>query len=103
MATNKVLVEGNQFSIEVPNGTASGDALMVGDLPAVALRDEVEGETTVDTRGVYLFDVSSSAGVGDIVYLADGELSTDDSSGKRFGYALEEAESGDEIKIKVGY
>ncbi|GAK12236.1 DUF2190 family protein [Geomicrobium sp. JCM 19039] len=110
MAKNKVFIDGYQLTVPVPSGTASGDAVVIGQLPGVALTDEQNGEATVDFKGVYDLEVSSSTEVGDILYLADGDLTTDaetsgdnSSANVRFGYALQSANEGDTINVKVGY
>ena len=103
MAKNKVFIDGYQLTVPVPSGTQSGDAVVIGELPGVALIDEKDGQATVDFKGVYDLEVSSAANVGDILYFADGALSTDGEGGVRFGYALQEGNAGDTILVKVGY
>jgi predicted RecA/RadA family phage recombinase len=109
MALNRVLEDAKTISVPVPDGTVSGDPLVVGGLPCVALIDQqADGNATVDTGGAYRFDVTGGSGgpdAGDIVYLqGDGSID-DDDSGARFGYAMVAVENGQttEIPVKIGY
>lgn len=115
MALNRVREEADALSLPVPDGTVSGDPLVLGALPCVATTDKgawTAGEASVDCDGSYLFDVKgdvdgtpTAIAVGDIVYLAaDGVISVD-ADEKRFGYALQAVQSGatTEIEVKVGY
>lgn len=111
MARNRHYAEATQFPLPVPADTESGDALVIGDLPCVALTDrDDDGESTVQTDGAFLFGVAANNGAidaGDIVYLdSSGDLSNTASGGNaRFGYALEAVGSGSTttIPVKVGY
>lgn len=113
VATNRVKESANRLALPVPDGTVSGDPLVLGALPCVAVTDQdewTEGEASVQTDGSWRYPVVGDDGapaaieVGDIIYLDSGVLSSDDS-GDRFGYALEPVGSGDttEIEVKVGY
>lgn len=108
MAKNKVFLDGYQLNLPVPSGTESGDPVVIGELPGVALTDRTSGPNgtaTVDFKGVYDLEVSSSTDAGDILYYNDGELTTSSGGGDnpRYGYALQSANSGDTIHVKVGY
>lgn len=116
MATNRVRETGNRLSLPVPDGTESGDPLVIGELPCVAVTDAdawTEGAASVQTDGTFRFPVkgegpggNEAVSVGEIVYIdTDGEMNTDETNGKRFGYALEAVDSGAtaEIEVKVGY
>ena len=85
-----------------PATPASGDALIVGTIPGVAITDEsagnnATGETTICTEGVFMLPVASTDGgspinpaavaVGDKLYYAAGVISKD-SGGALFGKAL---------------
>lgn len=120
MATNRVYKHGDQLSVVVTNPAtpSSGDPVLFGQLPGVALTDEGDGgnastETTVAFKGVFDLPVrghdgTSNAAIsaGDIVYYdtTNDELDVD-TGGVRFGYALEDVASGatTTIKVKVGY
>jgi predicted RecA/RadA family phage recombinase len=112
MAKNRIYAECHEVSLPVPEGTKSGDALVIGDLPCVALVDRrADGKATVQTDGGYKFSVEgkNKAGntkieAGQKVYLKGGKLGANNEEGKFFGYALQEVESGKttEIIVKVG-
>lgn len=114
MAKNKHLKEGDNLYLPVPTDTASGDPVVVGAIPGVALIDEDEdGNATIDTRGAYDLEVVANDGSadtavseGDVLYFdsTDGNLNLDDA-GDRFGYALEAVTSGatTTIPVKIGY
>lgn len=116
MATNRVKETGNRLSLPVPDGTVSGDPLVIGDLPCVAVVDKSEwttGDASVQTDGTFLLAVKGEDGsgnaavsVGEAVYIdTDGELNVDLTNGKKFGYALEAVNSGATatIEVKIGY
>jgi predicted RecA/RadA family phage recombinase len=118
MALNEVYDYGDQFGIAVtePDTPESGDPVLVGQLPGVALIDEQpDGLTTIKTNGVYTFAVKGHDGTanaaiaaGDIVYYdtgANGPLNVNDTAGVRFGYALDAVASGatTTIRVKIGY
>lgn len=116
MATNRVKETANRLALPVPDGTISGDPLVLGDLPCVAVTDQdewTEGEASVQTDGSWRFEVkgegpggNEAISVGERIYIdTDGEMNTDETNGKPFGYALEAVASGEtkEIEVKVGY
>src|SRR5690606_13839869 len=101
MATNLRHTPGDTLSLPVPNSTASGDPVLVGDLSGIALTDEGDGGNadnwaTVQV-GVYgpVFDVEVEATIGHIVagdrlfIDAQGDVSND-PTGKKFGFAIPE-------------
>ena len=112
MATNREHKDGTHLYLPVASGVESGDPVMVGSLPGVALIDRDDNDSaTVQTNGVYNLAVHAhdgSAGaaisVGDVVYF-DGTTINVDSSESRFGYALDAITSGstETIRVKVGY
>ncbi len=112
MATNRKYKDGDQLSLVAtdPTTPSSGDPVVFGELPGVALNDEdSDGETTIQFNGVFELDVEaegSAVTAGDIVYYdtADDGLNNDNSN-VRFGYALEDVTSGSTtaIDVKVGY
>jgi predicted RecA/RadA family phage recombinase len=118
MAKNQVYNDGNQFSAvcSQPAVPVSGDPVLVGKLPGVALttEDAVTGETTVKTNGVYNLAVlghdgtaAAAIAVGDIVYYdtaATPKVNVK-TTAVRFGYALAAVSSGATatIPVKIGY
>lgn len=118
MAKNIVFDHGDQLSLPVtaPATPTSGDPVLVGELPGVALTDEnTEGNTTVKLNGVANLEVvgtsddgttDAAISAGDVVYYdTDDTLNVDSSNGTRFGYALEDVASGatSTIRVKIGY
>lgn len=96
-----------------PATAESGDPVLVGNIPGVALVDEGDGGNatgmiTIDRGGIWKMPVVGASGaiaVGDILYLDGGELNDDDSGGTRWGYALGTVGSGATavIDVLVGY
>lgn len=121
MATNRVFHDGRQLSLVCsdPATPASGDPVIVGSIPGVALTKEGEGgnastATTVDTAGVYELSVkgidgsgNSAVAVGDILYYVTGDTPklSKKNTGVRFGYALGTVGSSATatIAVKIGY
>lgn len=118
MATNRVYEHGTQFAAvcSAPTTPASGDPVLVGQIPGVALIDEeADGTTTIQTDGVFELSVkgenasgNNAVAVGDILYYEAGQtppINKDATNGVRFGYALEAVTSGATatIRVKIGY
>lgn len=117
MAKNKVYDEGEQLSLVCtdPTTPVSGDPVLVGQIPGVALTDErADGTTSVDTEGVFRLSVkgvngsgNTAVAAGDIVYYvsADTPKLSAKATGVRFGYALDAITSGSTstIRVKLGY
>lgn len=111
MAKNRRKEKATRLALPVPDGTVSGDPLVIGDLPCVAVTDEsewTEDEASVQTDGSFVFDVfadNAAIDPGDIVYLQNDGSISDDNGGKRFGYALEAVSNGATtgIEVKIGY
>lgn len=118
MAKNRVRINGRYISQAAtqPATPASGDPVLVGQIPGVALIDEeTDGAVTVDTAGVYNLSVlgetnaaaGSAVAVGDILYYdtATTPKINKDTGGVRFGYALGTVGSTltATIPVKVGY
>lgn len=93
----------------------SGDPVLIGQIPGVAVTDEGDGgnaatETTVCTKGIFDLTVegtdasgNKAVGVGDKVYYdtaGDPVLSVD-ATKVFFGYALEAVDSAASAVIKV--
>lgn len=92
-----------------PAAPASGDPVVLGLIPGVALTGEGEGgnatgEVTIDTGGAYNLPIVGAITKGAIVYLitADGTLTATVGTNVRFGYALA-AGTDEVIPIKIGY
>lgn len=118
MAKNRVHAVGNHISAAAtdPATPASGDPLIVGLLPGVALTDErADGTTSIQTNGVFNLSVkgvitgpaNQAVAVGDILYYSSGHTPKldKDTAGVRFGYALATVTSGATatIAVKIGY
>jgi predicted RecA/RadA family phage recombinase len=122
MALNQEFVPGNRLSLPCtqPATPASGDPVLVGQMPGVALTDEGDGgnvatNTSIQTDGVWNFLVeavvaagNSAVAVGDILYYdsaATIKINKDVTNGVRFGYALDTVTSGSSgtIRVKIGY
>jgi predicted RecA/RadA family phage recombinase len=103
-----------------PASPVTGDPVMVGQIPGVALTDEGEGgnsatTTTVAFDGDWLMSVkgennggNTAVAVGDILYYEAGQtppLNKDSTAGIRWGYALEAVTSGAtaSIIVRCGY
>lgn len=116
MARNIVFEEGDQLAVICtdPTTPASGDPVLLGQLPGVALITEAaDGLTTIKTDGVATLSVKGTNGsdvavaAGDILYYvtANTPKLSKTTSGVRFGYALEAVTSGATatIRVKIGY
>lgn len=117
MAKNKVFDEGEQLSLVAtdPATPKSGDPVLVGQIPGVALTDErADGTVSVDTEGTYKLSVkgvngsgNTAVAAGDIVYYvaADTPKLSAKATGVRYGYALDAITSGQTttIRVKLGY
>jgi predicted RecA/RadA family phage recombinase len=114
LALNRVREKCVQRSLPVPEGTKSGDPLVIGagKIPAVALIDrgkDTEDEATVQmSLGSFEFEVEGkekegkekAIEAGDPVYLKGGKLSAD-SGGDLFGYAMDPVAKGKTASIEV--
>lgn len=115
MAANRKFEHGRKLYLPVPAGVVSGDPVVVGQMPGVALTDrDADGNATVDFGGVYNLSVqaidevgNSAVAVGDIIYYnaADVPKLNKKNTGVRFGYALEAVAAGATatIAVKLGY
>lgn len=119
MATNLYKDQARYLTGAATNPTTpvSGDAVLLGQIPGVALTGEGEGgnaagEITIDTGGVYNLSVNgtddagnAAVAIGDILYKDAGLITKDAVNGVRFGYALGVVSSGATtiIPVKVGY
>lgn len=115
MTKKQVYEDGDQLSVAVASGTLSGDPVVLGRVPGVALkdRDATTGEATVKFDGVHLISVRGWSGaanaaiaVGDTVYFNSGSTPKVDANaaGIPYGTALQAVASGatTEIQVRVG-
>ena len=99
-----------------PTTPASGDPVICGQIPGVALgAEDANGLTTVALDGVFELSVkgennsgNNAVAAGDILYYEAGQtppINKDATAGVRFGYALAAVSSGatTTIPVKVGY
>ena len=98
-----------------PATPASGDPVVVGQIPGVALTAErSDGNTTIAVDGTFTLSVkgidgggNSAVAVGDILYYvaADTPKISKKNTGVRFGYAMGTVGLGATatIAVKVGY
>lgn len=116
MAKNEVFREGTHLSVAAtdPATPASGDPVVVGQIPGVALTaEDTAGNCTMVTEGVFNLSVKGTNGagvavaIGDILYYTSGNTPKLDktTTGVRFGYALGAVNSGATatIPVKLGY
>ena len=118
MATNTVYMwtESLPLTCTAPTTPASGDPVLCGQIPGVALADEdAAGLTTVALDGVFNLsvqgetnsDAGSAVAAGDILYYdaAEPVKINKDTTGVRFGYALGTVGSAATatIPVRVGY
>jgi len=112
MATNRINEEGNNLYLTVGSGVSSGDPIVVGQIPGVALYDaDSDNKAVIQTNGVFDLAVvgetttDAAVAVGDILYYDTDKVNKDSANGVRFGYALEAVASGatTTIKVKIGY
>lgn len=104
MATNMIQARGEQIKLPLA-GASSGDPVVVGQIPGVALIDtDADGNVVIQTVGVFHLPITGAVTLGALVYATTdvpAELSTT-NTGVRFGYALAAGED-EEIDIKIGY
>lgn len=109
MALNICRDEAEQVSVPVPSGTESGDVVLIGDLPAVALVDrgaQTVDEATVKFDGSIYADVTIAVALGDAIYAhGQGDSQTfnkTSSGGRRAGISLSVVGSGGgRIEVKL--
>lgn len=122
MATNEVIAPSKHRSLVCsdPAEPNSGDPVVCGQIPGVALRDEyptghpLAGETTVALDGVFNLSVkgvdgsgNATVSKGDILYYVSGDTPklSKKTSGVRFGYAAGGVTAGATatIPVEIGY
>jgi predicted RecA/RadA family phage recombinase len=120
MAKNVRFEQGVQFAVPVPAGTLSGDPVVYGDLPGVALTDrQADGTATVKFDGVFLLPVKGTTAGGGNGAIAEGaiiyydaaatpKLGGNSTATKRFGYVVTpggvaSGVTNTSTRVKVGY
>jgi predicted RecA/RadA family phage recombinase len=117
MAKNVVHEPGENLSLACtdPATPASGDPVLIGQIPALALTAErTDGNTTVMRNGTANLSVkgvdgggNSAVAVGDIIYYVTGDTPklSKKATGVRYGYALGTVGSGltATIEVAIGY
>lgn len=117
MAKNIVYKDADQLSVVCtdPATPASGDPVLIGQLPGVALTAErTDGTTTVKFNGAATLSVkaidvggNSAVAAGDVIYYGTGDTPklSKKNTGVRFGVALEAITSGSTatILVRIGY
>lgn len=115
MATNKSFDTTKTLTVPVPSGTKSGDPVVYGQRPGVALKDrDAAGNATVQFEGAFTLSVkgidgSGNAAVaeGDILYYVSGDTPklSKKNTGVRYGYAKAAVASGatSSIDVILGY
>lgn len=114
MATNNVHMwhESLRVQCTAPTTPASGDPVLFGQIPGVALTDEdADGYTTIALDGDWNLPVkgetttNAAIAAGDILFYDGGVINKDSTNGVRYGYALAPVSSGatTTIPVRVGY
>lgn len=114
--TTYMWTKSRPLTCTAPTTPASGDPVLCGQIPGVALADEdADGVTTVALDGVFDLSVkgenaggNNAVAAGDILYYEAGQtppLNKDATNGVRFGYARAAVSSGatTTIPVEVGY
>lgn len=111
MAKNRLNALGRMLNLAVVSGVVSGDPVLIGQMPGVALTDrDASGNASVDFEGVYSLSVkgANDAGnvavaVGDPIYFVSGDTPklSKKASGTLYGYALAAVTSGSTTTIAV--
>lgn len=120
MATNQVYEHGDAFTVpaaavDEPATPESGDALLIGVMPAVALTDpytNAAGVSTISVKTNGVFDLAVEAeaaavAIGDRLYYdaTDDGLNNSSSGNTSWGYALGAIDNGATavIPVKIGF
>jgi predicted RecA/RadA family phage recombinase len=118
MATNMIYkwTKTRPLTCSYPATPASGDPVLCGQIPGVALSaEDANGVTTVALNGMFTLSVkgenqsgNSAVADGDILYYEQGQtppVNKDATNGVRFGYARGAVVSGatTSIAVEIGY
>lgn len=108
MAKNEVYYPGDAIPLPVPEGTKSGDPVVVGTIAGIAMEDrDAAGYAPVRVKGVFKLSVTGHDGtenkaiaVGDTVYYtapsggSPAIIDANATTGKEFGVALKAIAAG---------
>jgi predicted RecA/RadA family phage recombinase len=106
MAANIIYSEGDQLEVAVLSGTESGDPVVWGNQPGVALidRDASTGKATVKFSGVVALTLAGAT-AEDAVYIDPADYSltlTDDADNVFYGVALTDSDADDIVHVRIG-
>ena len=107
MATNIKFEDGDRLLLTVPSGVASGEPVLFGQQPGVALTDrgaDVAGKATVQFAGVATFELAGAA-EEDAVYIHVSTFAlalADDGDHVFFGVCIGDADADDMVDIRIG-
>ena len=112
MAKNEVYYPGDTIPLPVPEGTKSGDPVVVGTIAGIAMEDrDAAGNAPVRVKGVFKLSVTGRDGtstkainVGDKVYYTAPSGGTPaiinaNAMGKEFGVALKAIDKGATVAV----
>ena len=108
MAKNEVYYPGDTIPLPVPEGTKSGDPVVVGTIAGIAMEDrDAAGNAPVRVKGVFMLSVTGHDGtdneaiaVGDKVYYtapsggSPAVIDANATAGAEFGVALKAVAAG---------
>jgi len=108
MAKNEVYYPGDTIPLPVPEGTKSGDPVVVGTIAGIAMEDrDAAGYAPVRVKGVFMLSVTGHDGtdneaiaVGDKVYYtapsggSPAVIDANATAGAEFGVALKAVAAG---------
>lgn len=107
MATNLKYQDGDQLLLTVPSGIASGEPLLYGQQPCVALTDrgeDVAGKATVKFNGVFNLELAGAT-EEDPVYIHVSTFAlalADDGDHVFFGVCVSDSDDDDMVDIRIG-
>ncbi len=95
--------EDDNILLTVGSGVSAGDAVVVGQIPAVAITDaDSNNQAACRVNGVFSLATvaednagASAIAEGDLLYIDGSELNKDNVDGVLFGYALQANASGE--------
>lgn len=106
MAGNIIFNDGDQLSVTVLAGTVSGDPVLFGNQPGVALtdRDTTTGKATVKFSGVIEVEMAGAA-AEDAIYIAVADYAlvlADTGAHAFFGTCIDDADADDMVRVRIG-
>jgi len=91
MARNEQFFDADKLSLPVPPGVKSGEPVLVGPMPGVAVtdRDDRTGQASVWMCGAWDLDVAGAVTPGSPVYITTSrQLTATATDNKLFGYSV---------------